>query len=428
MTITFPQPDAGTQSQARRAPGSAVLSHKSYERPARLLCHHSGQYLTVEESNPERIIWLREQHDFPAFKALDDRFQDFASPINYDHRIVLREPTDQQFAAGGEPSRKPVRFQAEYVVDPEALRSAPDSWNERTALTLAPQLAAFDSYTLVLTFRWAGAPFECALEECRLAIPPELGYVEQVERGRRVEENGSTEVIWRNLMVDRGGTLSLSVRFSNPLLGKSAPAALSGSYRFIVGGAVSGLAVPLEHIWDARGQIALPRTRPSVNASSVFEGDLIVHIAMLAQEHEHVATARVCCPDEPTGELVGRITRVLTAMGVDIQRIEEALPRLDPLGTLNHQLRYWDIIGRKYELAALEAVDVHIVISGSTRGQRASNTPTAIDIRVRCLHDPRSPQIAEQADNACKLIAEQLETTAPADSSLLAVPVGGGNV
>jgi hypothetical protein len=590
MTVIFPNPEAGSQPQTKRAPGSAVHSHKSYERPARLLCHHSGQYLTVEENNPERIIWLREQHDFPAFKALDDRFQvaahalehqhliwsrpalrgvallvgaalllfgvwsawtrsdqwisafegavviaslivglvggltmiaagfwqigsrntifhrgahgqrpaiddfplfgsyrvviteaykqdlangqrepvsptsltgsvtvevipepkapetyktyrdtyaahsnsgvgshlfagavaleglrfvSFASPVDYDHRIVLRQPTNEQFVLGGEPSRKPVRFHDRYIIDADALRSDPFSKNERAVLAVAPRLGAFDSYTLILTFNWAGEPFECALEECRLAIPPELGLVEQVEHGRRVEENGSTEVIWRNLVMNRDGTLSLSVRFSNPLLGKGAPETLTGSYRFIAGGAVSGLEVPLEQIWDALGHVSLPRTRPSVNSSSVIEGNLALHIAILAQEHEHVATARVTSQDEPTGTLIGKITRVLTDLGVDIHRIEEALPRLDPLGTLNHQLRYWDVIGRKYELAALEAVDVHIVVSGSTRGQRTSNTPTVIDIRVRCLHDPRSPQIAEQADNVRKLIADQLENCSP---------------
>ncbi|NTV64770.1 MAG: hypothetical protein HGA65_14745 [Oscillochloris sp.] len=73
------------QPDRRRWPASLVMSHQSYRRPARLICHHSGRYLTVEENNPVKLwLWL-EQHDFPGFPDLDQRFQVSAHSGDHQH-------------------------------------------------------------------------------------------------------------------------------------------------------------------------------------------------------------------------------------------------------------------------------------------------------------------------------------------------------
>lgn len=601
MTITF----APAEAQQQRAETSAVCSHQSYERSVHALCHHSGQYLTLEETNPDRVWLFREQHDFPGFKELDDRFQKaaharehqhlmwsepalrggallaggalvlygvsmawtrsgqwanlfegvliftllivgflgalgmmgagiwqiqsrnelfhrqalgqrpavddfplfgsysveisevyeqdlvnerrkkpvlrsltgkvvvkvrpepeapqtyqtyqslygmhrhagigthlfagalaleglkwirFRSPVDYDHRIVLRQPVDEQFVVNGEPRREPISFHTEYAVQPEAMRVNRGTPHERPVLAVTARLDGFDSYTLVVTFTWAGRPAKLVLEECRLTIPPELGGIEYVEYGRRVKENGVVEALWRNMVVEPEQPLSLKVRFKQPLLGKGAPEKLHGSYRMIAATAISGIEVSPRRIWDALGRNLPEHLQPVISAVSECKGQLEIRIALLAQEHEHVATERVQIAHEPDSELVSQLAEILTKMGVSIQRIEEALPRLDPGGALQYQLRYWDILGRQYELQELAALDVHVVVSGSTGSQRAAAPPTLVDVRVRCLHDPRSPQIAERAEHVCKAIAGKLATLsdqAGASARVLASSDGG---
>ncbi|NTW04118.1 MAG: hypothetical protein HGA19_23080, partial [Oscillochloris sp.] len=56
--------------------------------------------------------------------------------------------------------------------------------------------------------------------------------------------------------------------------------------------------------------------------------------------------------------------------------------------------------------------DVHVVVSGrqvASSGQRTS--PTTIDVRVRCLYDPRSSQISESAKKIHDEIRDQLLKT-----------------
>lgn len=602
MTITF----APAEPQQQRAETSAVCSHQSYERSVHALCHHSGQYLTLEETNPDRVWLFREQHDFPGFKELDDRFQKaahareyqhlmwsepalrggallaggalmlygaglawtrsgqwanlfegvliftllivgslgalvmlgagvwqiqsrnelfhrqtlgqrpavddfplfgsylveisevyeqdlvndrrkkprltssmgkvvvkvtpepeapqtyqtyrrlygahrhagvgthlfagavaleglkwirFLSPVDYDHRIVLRQPVDEQFVVNGEPRREPVSFHTEYEVQSEAMRVHLGTPYERPVLAVTARLDGFDSYTLVITFTWAGRPAKLVLEECRLTIPPELGGIEYVEYGRRVEENGVVEALWRNIVAEPDHPLSLKVRFKQPLLGKGAPEKLHGSYRMMAATAISGIEVSPKRIWDALGRNLPEHLQPFISAVSVCKGQLEIQIALLAQEHEYVATERVQIDREPDSELVSQLTEILAQMGVSIQRIEEALPRLDPGGALQHQLRYWDILGRKYELQELAALDVHVVVSGRTGGQRGAAPPTFIDIRVRCLYDPRSPQIAERANHVCNAIAGKLDTLSGQAGASACVPASadGGN-
>lgn len=600
MTIQFQGDEAKPQIRWRRARGSAIHSHKSYQRPANQICHHSGQYLTVEETNPQPLSWLREQHDFPGFKDLDDRFQSaaharehqhlawstpaaqaaglfigsllllgglgllwsrsaqwsgwfeggliigamivagggavamlvtgvlllaergnryhqqasgerpaindfplfgayhveikesyelsltnsepvvpdlvatqglatikvhpepdapdtyrtyrqiygahrgagvgeylhagavafeghewvtFNQAIDYDHRVALRQPVEQQFVVADEPQQGSISFELPYKIDSAALRTESDSRRGRSKLKLIPHLASFDSYTLHLTFLWSGTPQECFLEECRLSIPPELGDIIHVKFGRSVNGARGAEVVWRNLLFEeriflKDGKrykymeLMLTVRFEKPLLAHEAPASLEGSYQLIIGGAVSGLQMPPDHVWDAAGRCVAPRARPSVSALSAIKGQLTAHIAVLAEEHEYVDTLLLCTSSEATRPLIEQVTAILTGIEVDIQRIEEAIPRHDPLGTLSNQLCYWDILGRFYGSATHEALDIHVVVSGSAPGAQPQ-VPTTIDVRVRCLHDPRNTYIVQEAKRIRDLIDCNLRSQLP---------------
>ncbi|WP_129626603.1 hypothetical protein [Candidatus Oscillochloris fontis] len=589
MTIQFPGDEIQPNIRLRRNNTTAVRSHESYVAPAHRICHHSGQYLTIEETNPDRIALLREQHDFPGFKTLDDRFKSaahvrefqhfiwskplvqaigllgavfllcggifliwprmnqwsgyieggivylslataifgavfmlsvafwkiierntiyhreakgqrpaindfplfgayqidieehykldlanstptptpgtfagtvtvqvlpeedalstyrtycdtyasyrgagvgdylfagvvalegrkyltFNPPIDYDYRILLRQPIDTSFVVQGKPTRTMLRFDAPYQINPTVLQTDTDLRCMRNKLECTPQISNFDSYTLHLTFKLEDVQVPCLLNECRLLIPVELGKVLHVEFGRYSQNGSNIEVMWHNLML-KNGSIRLSVRFSEPLLGKNAPPFLQGSYQITVAAALSGIQVPLDHVWDPMGLMALPRTRPSVKAKSVIQGTLTANIAVLAQEHEHVSAKRIDTAAAPTGDLLEKLIQVLTEIGVDIQRIEEAMPRREPLSsTLNHQLRYWDVVGRKYEHVSLEAVDIHIVISGSTYNLNQPQISTNIDIRARCLYDPRSPQIVNDTNNTCELIVDRLNNMLP---------------
>ncbi|NNJ13105.1 hypothetical protein EKD04_022530 [Chloroflexales bacterium ZM16-3] len=591
MTIQFQGEESKPQLRWQRTPGSPIRSHKSYERPANQICHHSGQYLTVEETNPQRVVWLREQHDFPGFKTLDARFQSaahaseaqhlvwsmpavravglligsllllagigllwtriaqwsgwfegalifgammvagagavamlgigirliteraniyhqqamgerpavsyfplfgayhveikesyelnlvnsepiitnqivasglvtvtvhpepdasdtyrtyrqlygahrgtgvgehlhagavafegrewvsFTPPIDYDHRIALRQPIEQQFVVAGEPQQKPIHFEVPYRIDGAVLRTEDDPRRGRSKLKIIPQLASFDSYTMHLTFLWSGKPKECFLKECRLEIPSELGNILQVELGRSVYGTNGPEVVWRNLLFENG-KLVLAVRFADPLLGPTAPASLEGSYHLVVGGAVSGLQVPPDHVWDPTGRCVTPRAqpKPTMSAISEIKGKLTTHIAVLAEEHEHVDTLRLRTSAETDRPLIKQITHMLTKMGVDIQRIEEAMPRHDPLDSQSSQLRYWDVIGRIYGSANREALDIHVVVSGSTSDTPQPQVQTTIDVRVRCLHDPRNTSVVQEVADTCKLINDNLSSQLP---------------
>src|SRR5258708_4591722 len=67
--------------------GSAVRSHQSYESQVHAICHHSGQYLTSDETYHKWINPLRQQHDFPGVPELDDEFAQAAHAQNHQHRV-----------------------------------------------------------------------------------------------------------------------------------------------------------------------------------------------------------------------------------------------------------------------------------------------------------------------------------------------------
>lgn len=603
MSIQFQGEEAKPQIRWQRTRGSVIRSHKSYERPANQICHHSGQYLTVEETNPQALVWLREQHDFPGFKELDDRFRGaahasehqhlvwstpavratgvltgalllllglwllwsrwaqwsgwfeggliiglmivasvgavgmlvfgfmliaernshyhrqasgerpaindfplfgayhieikesyeinlanstpadpglidarglvtiqvhpepnasdiyrtyrqiygahrgagvgeylhagavafeqrewvtFTPSIDYDHRVALRQPIEQRFVVAGEPQQQPIHFEVPYKVDGAALRTEQDQRRGRSKLKIIPQMASFDSYTLHLTFLWFGKPHVCFLDECRLSIPSELGDISHVSFGRSVNGPDGTEVIWRNLLFEdaedklffKDGKLHeakkivLTVRFSEPILGPDAPASIEGSYKLVIDEALSGLHIPPDHVWDAMGRCVTSRVRPSITAISIVKGSLTARIAVLAEEHEHVDKLRLCTSIEASRPLIRQITHILTDISIDIQRIEEAMPRYDPLGTLSNQLCYWDLIGRTYGSATREALDIHVVVGGNAPGAQPQ-IPTTIDVRVRCLYDPKNTYVVQEAERIRNLINDNLRAGLP---------------
>jgi hypothetical protein len=110
------------------------------------------------------------------------------------------------------------------------------------------------------------------------------------------------------------------------------------------------------------------------------------------------------CDAPPDQEMVRAITQVLLAENFDLQRVMRTAPRLNPNGKLDNQLFYWGILGRRYIEELLEAVDVHLVVTGSDRivqggDSRENYKPyTHIDLRARCLHDPRNSSTPQAVD------------------------------
>jgi hypothetical protein len=114
-------------------------------------------------------------------------------------------------------------------------------------------------------------------------------------------------------------------------------------------------------------------------------------------------TQPILCPHPPNAHLIEKVLDIVQSEGFEIQNISQAPPRLHPTGRLDARLHYWDIVGRRYNAETLDAIDIHLVISGQTRVSQLSTKQqfepcSQIDVRLRCLHDPRNQQTAEQAD------------------------------
>jgi hypothetical protein len=344
----------------------------------------------------------------------------FTPDIEYGHRMALRQPIEEYVVRAGRVTQQPALFETTYDIDSSVMYTDSAS-GQRFVLDFRPELKEHDSYTLQLRFRWLGNSSRmCRLNECRLIFDPDLGKIVRVEQGRRVQHNDGEDIVWRNLLF-QDGSLTLSVSFSQPILNK--PILLKGAYEVDVDGALSGLVIRPEMVWNALGRRATERTQPSIRASSIMQSNITIATSLLSQEHELVRKAIVPVPCPPDYELVRRVAQVLVNCEVDIQRIEQAAPRLDPRGTLQTELRYWDIIGRRYERKLLEAVDVHVVISGYVvADQQALDAPQSqIDVRVRCLHDPRdmaTPRCATLTRNIIKSELERIFALVPNERSI----------
>lgn len=577
--MTLPEPIAPVGTTIERGPSSPVRSHISYDPNVEAICHHSGQYLTKVEINPQLRGFLREQHDFPGFPALDDLFARaahartyqhlswstpavealamlvaallvalgivplfqraeqwqtttefvivyivlavagmlavglflrafillrnrkaiyhrraagtppaiddfpvlgsykidiseeaivdlrndqrrppvveaasgvvrvelrpeasvpghyatyrklyaqtagsslhggaiafdgikhvvFLPDLEYGHRLVLRQNTAEQFAPDGMATTNAIVFDNSYTISPDALYNGQHE-AQRFLIDVQPELKPFDSYTMVVRFCWTHAEsLPCQLEECRLRIPPELTPISNFDLGRYVPGPTGGEIVWRRLPFTKG-EVALSITCNAALIDR--PLQLQGSYRIICDGSVSGISIRQDHIWNALGRRATERTQPSIRLRSVIAGKLEINTALFSQEHEYVFAHTIETTAPPDHHLVEQIEHVLSRCGVDIQKIEQAMTRLDPFGKLEHELRYWDIAGRRYEETVLEAVDVHIVVAGSdASGGRLGASQSQVDIRVRCLHDPRNQATVQCVLATGQQLVEQL--------------------
>ncbi|MEO7912685.1 MAG: hypothetical protein ABIV47_23795 [Roseiflexaceae bacterium] len=318
-----------------------------------------------------------------------------ATALEFGHRLPLRVPVPAALAQpnGAVP---PIVLSAPYTLRPRALYGDRDE-RRRAPIECLAELDPNDSYTLLLRFRLRGnLRLAGRLEECRLSIPPELEPVERIVGGRY--DVTRRTIIWRNVPFTNQ-ELVLRATFGQPLL-RIQPL-LSGTYQCIFDGLISGMIIGQDRIWNALGRRASEQTTPQIVQSSAIDGDLAIDVRRLAQEHEYVCDERQTYDLPPDDELVCQILEAFQMNEVDVLRIDQAAPRLDPDGTLDAQLWFWDITGRRYEPASLDALDVHVVVSGIARRDPADVrlAHAQVDLRVRCLHDPRNPNAPQRADN-----------------------------
>jgi hypothetical protein len=346
-----------------------------------------------------------------------------ATALRNGHQLWLRQPIptalrDRTYRKDADPL---AMFELPYQLLPDKLEGDRYPESRRFPLECTPRLSSDDSYTLELHFRWRGSSDRlCALDECILHIPDWL-TVERVGLGRYDEQCAC--VVWRRLFLPRDASpLVLKVTFGEPVLEferiLQQQHILRGSYRCSVDGLISGLSVKAENLWDARGLRVVYDTPPEVACSSAITGEVLVDTRRLQQEHEFVCVREVECPCAPDHELMQKILRALSECGIELLRVEQATPRLDPAGTLRKQLYYWDIVGRQYQTEMLTAFDLHIVVTGQDYIIDLSGEKpyTHIDIRINALHDPRDTSTPKRAEVLMARVSSHL------DNALLLMP------
>jgi len=395
--------------------------------PMTSITRQSGQ-LTLEVAPPDDVVSLYQQYCrrnlngtgqfYAGILALEQMqaVQFDATALRNGHQLWLRRPIptalrDRTYRKDAGPL---ATFDLPYEILPDKFQGDRYPESRRFPLECTPRLSSDDSYTLELHFRWHGASDQlCALEECTLPIPDWL-TVERVGLGRYDEQREC--VIWRRLFLPRDKSpLVLNVTFREPVLEFERilqhQHTLRGSYQCSVEGLISGLHVKAANLWDARGLRVVHDTPPEVACSSTITGELLVDTRRLQQEHEFVCVHAIDCPCAPDHELMQKILRALSECGVELLRIEQATPRLDPAGTLRKQLYYWDIVGRQYLPEMLTALDLHIVVTGQDYITEVfeEKPDTHIDIRINALHDPRDTSTPRRADVLLAQVSSHLD-------------------
>jgi hypothetical protein len=319
--------------------------------------------------------------------------------LEFDHRIVLRFASDQ-LDTHGEPAEITLPpISTAYEILSDALYP-PFNGLARFPLEVEPRLVPDDSRTLQLRFYWHGhdSTAACRLEECILNVPDVLGRVTRVSYGRSDHER--QQVVWRNRTFQQQELL-LSITFEEPIL--SCHDIIKGTYSFSYEELLSELEISPDRIWTALGTVA-SKDAITVTKRTAVSGKLTLGLQNLSQEHEYVqAMPPIVCDLPPNEHLVEAVTDILLEEGFDLQRIMRAAPRLDPTGRLDKQLYYWDIVGRKYNEELLDSLDIHVVITGSDKIVHSGVDDTVqlqshIDLRVRCLHDPRNVDTPKAVD------------------------------
>jgi hypothetical protein len=317
----------------------------------------------------------------------------------YDHRLVLRVPSSHITWQPEDKGFEPFTMNTAYEIRPSALYPRHNGL-ERFPLECEPRLSANDSRSLSLHFYWRGQDPDptCRLEECILDIPDKLTPVTKVTFGRYDQEK--QQVIWRNRSF-RQDTLELKITFEKPVLDCREP--IVGTYRFSYDGLLSRMMIMPERAWTALGR-QVSADDVHIHRHTTVNGNLTLGLQRLSQEHEYVQPMPpIICEASPDEKMVEAVLNVLVEEGFDLQRVARAAPRLDPNGRLDKQLYYWDIIGRRYNEQLLDSLDVHVVITGSDSTAYASEAnnsvpQTHIDLRVRCLHDPRNQSTPKSVD------------------------------
>ncbi len=318
--------------------------------------------------------------------------------VEFDHRVVLRVPRTAVEEADDK-RFKPFSVEVPYAIQRSVLFQLEDG-EEGFLVECRPRLIARDSRALRLCFRWRGAgPVpELKLRSCTLAAPYELGKVTRVVAGRYDPDGMQAQ--WHNLPFT-GTSLELRLFFEQPVL--SYQEKLTGSYELAFEGLMSGLNISPDRLWTAWG-LKAKAGASVVRRESVIRGDLQLDLRRLAQEHEHVQSISIACDAPPDYQTVRAISDVLLAEGVDLLRVAQAAPRLNPAGSLDTRLHYWDVAGRHYTEGRMDPFDIHVVISGHApvamaRTDQAPGPQTQIDLTVRCLHDPRNQETPQSADD-----------------------------
>lgn len=312
--------------------------------------------------------------------------------IEYGHRIILRKLVRETNIARTKKRLAPFAIDFEYGIKLQPMNASVGVLS-RFPLECRPQIPAYDSRTLELHFFWHGEKVpSLLLEDCVLQVPYELEPATYVSSGRYDREKGT--VSWHKLGF-RNESLTLSVQFENPVL--EYKDVITGSYTFSMEDLISKMKVA--QIWDVRG-LKVKNGTFIFRPKTTIKGSVDVETQRLSQGHEYVKETLFTLPVPPDYLTVEALIGVLISENFDILRVAQRLPRLDPVGDLNKQLIYWDVFGRCYSGELLDSFDLHIVVAGHSQITGANNSEeyvpqTQVDLRVRCLHDPRNDAVIE---------------------------------
>lgn len=370
------------------------------EYQTRYASHNVGQYMIAGAIGLEKLQGIQ-------FKSEN---------VEFDHRILLRGPSSLLKYNAKTDTYDPFTLQTAYEIESDFLFPLNDGLPQ-FPISCIPSISHRDSRRLYLTFRFDFPKnkypdkTQLILQECIITEISEdyLQPVTFVENGRYDTENN--RIIWRNLQFEQinplansatqSWELKIGVSFEYPIL--NCPDQIFGTFKIKLNNLVSQLSIQKENIWTVWGA-KIDENASLIRKKTFFKGQLQISPQLLAQKHEHITKVEtVICKRIPNEQFVQDVLHVLQEARFEIQRITKANPRLHPTGRLDAQIQYWDITGRSYNEQTLEAIDLHLIISGhqdvSPLSTKEAILPQSqVDLRLRCLHDPRNHITPRQAD------------------------------
>ncbi len=321
------------------------------------------------------------------------QFPNGDSRFEYDHRINLRFPYQSPSRRRRSKPSNQLIYRTPYKINFDQLESNKDDPNN-FPLVCTPKIAPNNSRQLNIEFEWKGKQKISSIPFCQLEIPDELGSVIYVKLGHYDKER--CIVTWNNLKF-KENQLTLTLHFEKPVL--TYKQKICGQYKVELDDLYSEMTIDPSHIWDVLGH-RVKSSQSMIRLKTDLSGDLIIDPQRLSQAHEYVTGMSINAPIPPSEEIVQTILNVLLSEGFDVLRVAKQFPRLDPLGNLNKALLYWDIFTRRYSKDLMESFDLHLIVSGYTQAESESEfTPEqsgmAVDLRIRCLHDPRNKALVQ---------------------------------